>query len=81
MTHDTCLQRAVLELEAARQLNEDELRDYPTPLSGCDAQYSHLIGPRGSITDALTSGNISAKPGACAARDAIRAPSDGRSIW
>ena len=55
MTHDTCLQRTVLELEAARQLIEAEFRDYPTPLSGCAAQYSHLIGPRGSIIDALRS--------------------------
>ena len=55
MTYDTCLQRAVQELETARQLIQDELRDYPTPLSGCDAQYSHLIGLRGSITDALRS--------------------------
>ncbi len=41
------------ELELARRLVHDEIRDYPTPISGCDAQYNHLIGLRGSIADAL----------------------------
>ena len=40
-------------LEAARCSILDELREYPTPVSGCDAQYNHLIGLRGSIAEAL----------------------------
>ena len=40
-------------LEAARSSIQEELRAYPTPVSGCDAQYNHLIGLRGSIADAL----------------------------
>lgn len=53
MTAQDCLTVARAELEMARQLVQDEIRDYPTPISGCDAQYNHLIGLRGSISDAL----------------------------
>jgi len=30
-----------------------ELRAYPTPVSGCDAQYNYLIGQRGAVHAAL----------------------------
>ncbi len=53
MTPDDCLTVAKAELKMARQLVQDEIRDYPTPISGCDAQYNHLIGLRGSISEAL----------------------------
>ena len=53
MTFQRHLQAAARELQAARQIIQDELRDYPTPISGCDAQYNYLIGLRGSITEAL----------------------------
>ena len=53
MTPNDCVTVAKAELSAARQLIQDELRDYPTPVSGCDAQYNHLIGLRGAVTDAL----------------------------
>ncbi len=53
MTHEDCVTVARAELEMARQLIQDEIRDYPTPVSGCDAQYNFLIGQRGSISDAL----------------------------
>ena len=53
MTSEDCLTVAKAELRMARQLIQDELRDYPTPISGCDAQYNYLIGLRGSISDAL----------------------------
>lgn len=49
-----------VKLEAARQvliearaLLRSELQNYPTPVSGCDAQYNHLIGQRGAIAAAL----------------------------
>ncbi|KMW58128.1 hypothetical protein AIOL_003099 [Candidatus Rhodobacter oscarellae] len=53
MTHDDCLTVARAELQLARQLIQDEIRAYPTPISGCDAQFNHLIGLRGSVAEAL----------------------------
>ena len=47
------ISNARMQLSEARALIQDELRAYPTPISGCDAQYNHLIGLRGSISDAL----------------------------
>ncbi|MGZ2256019.1 hypothetical protein [Roseobacter sp. A03A-229] len=53
MTSEDCLIVAKAELNMARQLLQDELRSYPTPVSGCDAQYNYLIGLRGSVSEAL----------------------------
>ena len=53
MTHEDCLTAARAELIQARRLLQDELRDYPTPVSGCDAQYNHLVGLRSSVSEAL----------------------------
>ena len=53
MTFQDCVAAAAGDLANARQLIQDELREYPTPISGCDAQYNYLIGLRGSITEAL----------------------------
>ena len=53
MSYADHLIRAASELEAARNLIQDEIREYPTPISGCDAQYNHLIGLRNSVTAAL----------------------------
>ena len=40
------LQRAGRELDA-------ELRAYPTPIAGCDAQYNHLLAERRRVRFAL----------------------------
>ena len=53
MTTEDCLTVAKAELAMAQRLLQDEIRDYPTPISGCDAQYNYLLGLRGSIADAL----------------------------
>lgn len=53
MSHEDCLTIARAELKLARQILQDEIRDYPTPISGCDAQFNYLIGLRGSVSDAL----------------------------
>lgn len=47
-------------LETARQMISDEIRDYPTPISGCDAQYNHLLSRRTQIARALTALNSDA---------------------
>ena len=53
MTYQDKLSAAAAELDAARLMIEREIRDYPTPVSGCDAQFNHLIGLRGSVSEAL----------------------------
>lgn len=53
MTFDTHLTRAIEALQAAQAEVQDELRAYPTPVSGCDAQYNHLIGMRNAVGLAL----------------------------
>lgn len=53
MTYKDHISAAAAELNAARQMIESEIRDYPTPVSGCDAQFNYLIGLRGSIAEAL----------------------------
>lgn len=44
---------ACRELERARALINEEIRLYPTPNSGCDAQFNHLITERRRIGNAL----------------------------
>ena len=53
MDYDDCLLLARAELRHARHLLIDEIRSYPTPVSGCDTQYNHLIGQRAAVDDAL----------------------------
>lgn len=53
MSYDTHVTEAKNALEAARRSIQTELRSYPTPVSGCDAQYNFLIGQRGAISAAL----------------------------
>lgn len=53
MTYSECLTVVRAELLAAKSLIQEEIRDYPTPIAGCDAQYNHLIGLRGSVFEAL----------------------------
>ena len=48
-----CITLAKAELLQARALLRDEIRDYPTPISGCDAQFNHLIAERQKVSEAL----------------------------
>ena len=41
-----CLERALASLA-------EEIESYPTPVSGCDAQYNHLLADRTRIESAL----------------------------
>ena len=47
------LRRARTALHEALHLLQDEISTYPTPISGCDAQFNHLLAERTRITDAL----------------------------
>ena len=60
MGYETALSQAMDKLREADALLRAELQAYPTPVSGCDAQYSHLIGLRGAISQAL--GALEAPP-------------------
>lgn len=53
MSYERQMLRALNGLTNARSLIQDELRSYPTPVSGCDAQYNHLIATRNAVTLAL----------------------------
>ena len=52
-TYSDCLNAARAELATAHRLLSAEIRTYPTPISGCDAQFNHLLAERQRITDAL----------------------------
>ncbi|WP_300037494.1 hypothetical protein [uncultured Roseobacter sp.] len=53
MSVEVTLEQARQALLSARTAITNELRSYPTPVSGCDAQYNYLIGQRGSVAEAL----------------------------
>ena len=41
------------ELLIARAALNGEISDYPTPISGCDAQFNHLLAERQKVLEAL----------------------------
>ena len=55
MEYETCLAVALAELQAAQGSLNIEIADYPTPISGCDAQFNHLLGERQKVREALQS--------------------------
>ena len=54
---DNAHELKMLEAMAANKRDEmaldAEIRDYPTPVSGCDAQYNHLLAERRRAHEAL----------------------------
>lgn len=53
------------QLEKLRKAVQEEIRNYPTPIAGCDQQFNHLLEKRGRIAvelselnEALARGNI-----------------------
>lgn len=47
------LRTARRNLADARDALDAEIRDYPTPVAGCDAQYNHLLAERRRAREAL----------------------------
>lgn len=47
------VQGAIQKLETARSKLIAEIRNYPTPIAGCDVQFNHLIEERTRISAAL----------------------------
>lgn len=41
------------ELRAAQKAISDEISTYPGPISGCDAQFNHLLALRARVSAAL----------------------------
>ena len=52
-TADDCIALAAAELRAARRQLADEISTYPAPISGCDAQFNHLLAQRQRVANAL----------------------------
>ena len=76
------LENALRSLSRARMLLTDEIADYPTPISGCDAQFNPLLAERRRIGAALAFGRIPlAEADLDAARELLeRATSDPVSL-
>ena len=54
-TFQDCILAARSELAVARQLLQAEISSYPAPISGCDAQFNHLLGERQRVLAAIQS--------------------------
>ncbi|NNK78568.1 MAG: hypothetical protein HKP40_07635 [Litoreibacter sp.] len=52
-TFETHLDAARDALLRARACVREEIRDYPSPIAGCDAQFNHLLAQRQRILEAL----------------------------
>ena len=47
------IQSAEMHLETALKALAAEISNYPTPISGCDAQFNHLLEQRSKVRNAL----------------------------
>ena len=72
MTYTAHLDEAEHALEAARRALADEMRAYPGPVAGCDAQFNHLLSERRRISDALAA--LRSSPPVATSRDPEPAP-------
>lgn len=50
-----CILTAKSELAEARKLIQAQISNYPTPISGCDAQFNHLLAERQKVLSAINS--------------------------
>ncbi|WP_417208951.1 hypothetical protein [Antarctobacter sp.] len=54
MSDLTEIEQAAALLRTAIDILTDDLATYPGPVSGCDAQYTHLLATRTRVRKALT---------------------------
>ena len=54
-SYEDCILAAQAELSVAKSLLQSEIRNYPAPISGCDAQFNHLLSERQKVHAALES--------------------------
>ncbi|NNE79448.1 MAG: hypothetical protein HKN18_04165 [Silicimonas sp.] len=52
---EDCIIAARAELSLARSFLHNEISNYPTPISGCDAQFNHLLSQRQKVLAAISS--------------------------
>ncbi len=53
-------------LRTRKELIDAEIRNYPTPISRCDAQFNHLLDERARLSQALERLDaLAATAGAC----------------
>lgn len=52
-SYETVLEDALSTLQASRELLLKEISAYPGPISGCDAQFNHLLSDRTRISNAI----------------------------
>lgn len=57
---ENCLTEATRALRRAHRLVAAEIANYPTPISGGDPQFNHLLSERSRIADAL--GALASRP-------------------
>lgn len=50
---ETISQNTREQLEAERHRINEEIRNYPTPIAGCDAQFNFLLEERARISQEL----------------------------
>ena len=51
--YEIAIEAAMQELEQARGKLNAQITSYPTPISGCDAQFNRLLSDRTRISKAL----------------------------
>ena len=56
-TFEDSVMHAHDQLKLARSSLVSEIKNYPTPIAGCDAQFNHLIEEKARVTAALAALN------------------------
>lgn len=51
--YETALGDALSTLQAAHNLLLEEISVYPSPISGCDARFNHLLSDRARVSNAI----------------------------
>jgi len=57
IAYERSLNVAMAELKKAQRLLAQTISEYPTPISGCDAQFNHLLSDRARIAMTLSALN------------------------
>jgi len=53
MQYESAVAAALAELLNARSMLADQIAKYPTPISGCDAQFNRLLSDRTRVASAI----------------------------
>lgn len=54
MSYENCIEKAVEALRSAQAQLAQDIGDYPTPISACDAQFNGLLSDRARVANALS---------------------------